>query len=123
MSANCNITVLCSNTSAYSFQVVTGSLSSGNWVVSPQPITANQSTFTCLQAVGVSGTATGAVGQAVYNIFDGNNNNVGTMTIEFSDPYSGSNSCTVSISGPQGLNASTNCPSSGSTITANLYIG
>ncbi|HEY2091990.1 MAG TPA: hypothetical protein VGJ81_08885 [Thermoanaerobaculia bacterium] len=120
MSANCDITNLVTNQTGYSFVLNTSSLSSGNWVVSPQPIPANAPSFNALQAIGVSGTATGAVGQAIYNVMQ-NGNNVGTFTFNFSDPYSGSNSCSSS-STVSGLSATNNCPSSGSTFSVSWTI-
>jgi hypothetical protein len=115
MSSDCNITNLVTNSTSYSFTLLNSSLSSGNWVVSPQPIPANSGSFNAFQAVGVAGTATGAVGQATYNVLNSAGKNVGTFTFNFSDPYSGHNSCSPSTT-VSGLSATNDCPSSGSTF-------
>lgn len=122
MSADCNITNLVQNTTGFTFTLLDSSLSSGNWVVSPQPIAPYNASFNAFQAQGVSGTATGAVGQATYNVFNNNDGPLlGTLTFNFSDPYSGSNSCTSSTSVPN-LAVTNNCPSSGSTISVQWAI-
>jgi hypothetical protein len=100
----------------YSFQPNgSSSLSSGDWVISPQPIGPNQGSFLAFQAQGVDGTATGAVGQAGYNVMAGTTQ-VGTLTLHFSDPYDGDNSASYSTN-VNGLVVGASIPSSGRTIT------
>jgi len=117
MSANCNITNTFLNSSQFSFTPnANSSLSSGNWVISPQPIPAGGSVV-AFQAIGVAGTATGAVGQAGYNVFQ-NGTQVGMVTLTFSDPYSGNNGASVGSNNVPGLSIAVSCPEHGSTITA-----
>jgi hypothetical protein len=120
MSANCDITSVITNPTAYSFSLLVDSLSSGNWIVSPQPVPASSGAAVAFEARGVSGTATGAVGQAVYNVVSGGST-IGTLTLNFSDPYSGDNSCSSSSTVPN-LSASNDCPEHGSTFTVNWSI-
>ena len=123
MSGDCNITNVVSNTTGYTFSPVNpqNPLSSGNWVTSPQTIAAGASNFTAFEAIGVSGTATGAVGNATYTVLNSSNQVQGTATFNFSDPFDGSNSCSFSSS-VQNLSATNNCPSSGRTITVNWVV-
>jgi len=117
MSANCDITNIVTNSTPYSFSLLTDSLSSGNWIVSPQPIPATSGAAVAFHAQGVSGTATGAVGQVVYSVMSAGNS-VGTLTLNFSDPYSGDNFCSASSTVPN-LSASNDCPAHGSTFSVN----
>ena len=117
MSGYCLINNNFTNQTNYTFTPNGGSsLSSGHWVISPQPIGLNATNFLAFQAQGTSGTATGAVGVAGYNVIDSNNNFVGTLTLTFSDPYNGDNSasCSTTVSG---LVVNPTIPPDGRTIT------
>jgi hypothetical protein len=117
MSGLCNITNKFTNKTSYSFApTASSSLSSGNWVTSPQPLAANADDFVAFEAVGVNGTATGAVGVAVYNVMS-NGAAIGTLSLTFSDPYTGSNSGSASTT-VDDLVVSCDIPSDGRTITA-----
>jgi hypothetical protein len=117
MSGYCLINNNVTNLSSYTFTPNGGSsLSSGDWVISPQPIGLNTSNFLAFQAQGVSGTATGAVGVACYDVIDSSNTNVGALSLNFSDPYDGDNSASYSTT-VTGLVVGASLPSDHRTIT------
>jgi hypothetical protein len=90
-------------------------LSAGNWVISPQPIGLDANAFVAFQAQCASGTTTGAVGVAGYDVIDGNGNNVGTLTLDFSDPSRSDNSASGSTTVP-GLVVAASIPRHGNLI-------
>jgi hypothetical protein len=117
MSGYCLINNNVTNLTSYTFTPNGGSmLSSGDWVISPQPIGLNASNFLAFQAQGVRGTPTGAVGVACYDVIDSSNNNVGGLNLNFNDPYDGDNSASYYTT-VTGLVVGSSLPSDGRTIT------
>ncbi|MFL6260520.1 MAG: hypothetical protein ACJ76Y_12470 [Thermoanaerobaculia bacterium] len=101
MSGLCIATNYVSNDSTYQFSYPVYSLSSGNWQTSPQPIPSDAQSLLAFQAVGVNGTATGSVGTVTYGCYlPGATQPSGTTTFNFSDPFSGSGSCSSSTTVP-----------------------
>ena len=90
--------VICTvnNSSAYSFQSPSGSLSHGLWVISPQPFSPGVSGFLDFQADTASGTAAGVTGVVTFEVYNGSNTQAGTLTLDFNDPYNNVNSCSAS---------------------------
>jgi hypothetical protein len=93
------------NSSSYTFLNPQFALSSGHWNISPQPIPTPINSLLAFQAQGASGTATGAVGTVTYGAYAPSTtgpatNPSGTVTLNFSDPYDGDNSCTCSTTVP-----------------------
>lgn len=84
------------NSSPYSFQNPSGSLSSGIWAVSPQPIAQGASDFLAFKAAAAAGLLTGVAGVVTYDVYNNSNAQVGTLTLAFSDPTTGANSCSAS---------------------------
>jgi hypothetical protein len=120
MSTKKDITSLVANTTPYAFTLVDKKLTSGNWVTSPQPIPPHCENLLAFEAKGVSGTATGAVGWAVYDA-KSNGTSVGQMKLIFEDPYSGSNKCSAYTEIPN-LHVSVNCPEKGGKINVDWHI-
>jgi len=108
------------NTTPYSFTLNKKHLSSGNWDTSPAPIPANCADLFIFEAIGVKGTATGAVGYATYDVVS-NGGVLGQLTLTFSDPYSGKNSCS-SHTDVAGLYVSNNCPEKGGKINGTWHM-
>ena len=106
------------NTSAYTFSPSTSScLEVGSWITPPQPIALGASGFVAFVATGVAGgTVSGVIGVAVYDVMS-NGNNVGTLSLSFSDPFDGRNKCSADTT-VAGLVVSCEVPADGYTITA-----
>src|ERR1043165_5519012 len=117
MSGWCVATNVVYNYSGYSFGNPSGGTpSSGYWVISPQPIETGATYFLAFQAKGVDGTATGAVGSVTYDCYpSGSTTSAGTLTLNFSDPYSGNNYCSAS-STVEGMSAMPNYSPDGRTL-------
>lgn len=133
MSSNNIATGLVTNNTGYTLIPIypSSSCSSGYWTESPQPITPKATNVTNFVCTGVSGTATGAAGVAWFNIY---NNNagfppdpallIGTLTWNFDDPYTGSNSSSATSNLPyvQGVTTSGSGDNATFTLTIN-YTG
>jgi hypothetical protein len=118
MTAEPTMTNEFTNTSPYSFAPTgSSSLKFGNWITPPQPIAIGATDFVAFEAGGMGGgTVTGAVGVAVYDVMS-NGNNVGRLSLSFSDPFDGSNSASATTT-VAGLVVSCHVPPQGDRITA-----
>ena len=115
MSAYCIAPNVIGNSSSYSLLYPQYELSSGNWNITPAPVPPSLSSFNAFQAQGAAGSATGAVGTVTYGCYLPNATEPsGTLTLSFSDPYSGDNSCSASTTTPH-LSATASYPITGQT--------
>lgn len=109
MSQHENVTATLTNNTQYTFVYASVDTAWGNYYNQATTIGPNMSVVVFF-AIGAEGSATGCQGNVVYNFVD-QNGNTDSIGLSYEDPYSGSNSFSITV--PSGMTGSATQPSGG----------